>query len=150
VSEHEQSPPPSPEQPQAGPPYQGHGPSPYQPPYQPPPPQPPPPQPPPPAYPPPYQQQASPYGPPYPPQQYGYGYPAPPKQDGQTVQTLGYVMAGASLLIPILALAGLVLGIITATKPNRGGHGAAIISLSLVIGSLAFFFWAGVWSSGSA
>jgi hypothetical protein len=40
-----------------------------------------------------------------------------------------------------------VLGIITATKPNRGGHGAAIIALSLVLGVLAAFFWTGVYES---
>jgi len=137
VSEHEQNP----EQAQAGPPYQGQGPAPYQPP-QPPqqwPPQPQPwPQQPPPGYYPPQAQG------PYPPQ---YGYAQAPREEGKTVQTVGYVMAGASLLMPILGLAGLILGIITATKPNRGGHGAAIICLSLVLGVVAAIFWAGVYSS---
>lgn len=137
-----------PELPQAGPPYQGHGPAPYQPPVPVPPPAPP-------GWAP--YQQAAPYPQPehvqpgLPPHQYG-GHMTPPPapgEAGKTVQTVGYVMAGASLVMPILGLAGLVLGIITATKPNRGGHGAAIICLSLALGVLAAFFWSGVYEDGS-
>ncbi len=147
MSESEQTPPP-PERPHAGPPYQGHGPAPYQPPAPVPPPAPP-------GWAP--YQQTAPYPLPEhaqpaaapPPQHYMHAPPAAPGEAGKTVQTVGYVMAGASLVIPILGLAGLVLGIITATKPNRGGHGAAIICLSLVLGLLAAFFWSGVYSDGS-
>lgn len=111
-----------------------------------------------PAAPPPQQYDPPPqqYAPPqqYPPQQQyppvGYppvGYPPVPGRDpdeGKTVQILGYVLAGASALFPILALAALILGIITATKPHRRGHGFAIIGLSVVIGIGAFVFWASV------
>jgi hypothetical protein len=140
VSEQEKSPP---ELPHEGPPYQGHGPRPYQP-----------PQPVPPPVPPGWStpaQQAAPYQPPaYRPQRsYGPVPAAASSGDGQTVQTVGYVMAGASLVMPILGLVGLILGIITATKPNRGGHGAAIICLSLVLGVLAAVFWTGVYEDGS-
>jgi len=140
VSEQDQSPP---ELPHEGPPYQGYGPRPYQP-----------PQPVPPPVPAGWEnpvQQAAPYQQPAYPPRMAYGQPPAPASsgDGQTVQTVGYVMAGASLIMPILGLVGLILGIITATKPNRGGHGAAIICLSLVLGLLAAVFWAGVYEDGS-
>lgn len=61
---------------------------------------------------------------------------------------VGYSMAGAAIIFPILGLAGLVLGIITATKPGRGGHGAAIICLSVILGAVSWVFWVSVFASG--
>lgn len=73
---------------------------------------------------------------------------APPNpDDGRTLQIVGYSMAGLALALPILGLAGLVLGILTATKPNRGGHGAAIISLSVLLAVFSYVFW---WSLAGA
>jgi hypothetical protein len=48
------------------------------------------------------------------------------------------------LLIPFLGLPGLILGIITATKPRRGGHGAAIICLSVVLAIVGWVIWASI------
>ena len=79
-------------------------------------------------------------------QPYPYAQPQayPDPNDGKTIQIVGYSMAGASLIIPILGLAGLILGIMTATKPGRGGHGAAIICLSLLLGIVGFLVWSEV------
>ena len=62
-------------------------------------------------------------------------------EEGKTIQVVGYVMAGASVIMPILGLAGLILGIITATKRGRGGHGAAIICLSIALSVISFLVW---------
>jgi hypothetical protein len=63
---------------------------------------------------------------------------------------VGYSMAGGAIIMPVLGLAGLILGIITATKPRRGGHGAAIICLSVALGVVSSIFWSSVFlSSGS-
>ena len=82
--------------------------------------------------------------------QYAAQYPpqpvANPEEDGKALQIVGYVMAGSAIVIPILGLAGLVLGIITATKPRRGAHGAAIICLSLVVGIVGFLVWNEIYS----
>lgn len=72
------------------------------------------------------------------------GAPVTDAGDGRTIQTVGYVMAGLAIVMPILGVAGLVLGIITATKPGRGGNGAAIISLSVVLGVVGIVLWAAV------
>ncbi len=66
------------------------------------------------------------------------------QSDGRTAMIVGYSMAGASLIVPIVGIAGLVLGIITATKPGRGGHGAAIICLSVILGAVSWVFWTSV------
>ena len=84
---------------------------------------------------------AAPPAAPYPGQPYA---PGPNPDEGKTLQIIGYVMAGCALIIPVLGLVGLILGIIVATKPGRGGHGAAIIAISLVVGLASFFFWLGV------
>lgn len=78
-----------------------------------------------------------------------WGQYAPPEvpvdpNEGRTVMIVGYSMAGASLILPILGLAGLILGIITATKPGRGGHGAAIICLSIILAVASWIFWLSV------
>jgi hypothetical protein len=67
--------------------------------------------------------------------------PAVDPDAGKGVQTAGYVVACASLLIPFLGIVSLVLGIITATKPGRGGHGAAIIALSIVLPFIGWMLW---------
>ena len=126
-----------PEVPHEGPPYQGYGPAPYQPP--------------------------APVPPPVPP---GYGMPVerpvpyhqPPPQplqmesprprsgasssDGELLQKWGYVMAISTLIMPILALVGLILGIITRTKPGRERHGTWIIGISVGLGLLTVLVWA--------
>ena len=43
--------------------------------------------------------------------------------------------------MPLIGLAGLILGIITATKRGRGGHGAAIIILSIVVAGISAAVW---------
>ena len=68
--------------------------------------------------------------------------PVTDARSGMTILVLGYIMAGASLLIPFLLIPGVVLGIITCTKPGRSVHGAAIICLNLVIGVIAWAAWA--------
>jgi hypothetical protein len=88
---------------------------------------------------------------PYAQQPYPYAQPQayPDPNDGKAIQIVGYSMAGASLIIPLLGLAGLVLGIITATKPRRGGHGAAIIVLSLLLGIVGFAIWSEINASST-
>ena len=76
--------------------------------------------------------------------------PVAPAQEGQGLMIAGYTLAGLTALFPILALPGLIVGIILATKPTRRGHGAAVIVLSLVVGVLAFIAWAAINSPGTA
>ena len=71
--------------------------------------------------------------------------PPAAKPDGKRVQVAGYICAGLSALMPAIGLAGLILGIITATKRGRGGHGAAIIILSIVVGTIAAIVWLNVY-----
>jgi hypothetical protein len=61
--------------------------------------------------------------------------------DGKGIQIAGYICAGFAALMPLLGLAGLILGILTATKRGRGGHGAAIIILSIVIAGISYVVW---------
>lgn len=61
----------------------------------------------------------------------------PDTQEGSGIQIGGYICAGLSALMPLLGLPGLILGILTATKRGRGGHGAAIIILSIVVSGIA-------------
>src|ERR1039458_229014 len=65
-------------------------------------------------------------------------------QDGHTIQVVGYWMLVATAIIPFLMIAGVILGIITCTKPGRGGHGAAIICLHLFVGIFAWVVWAAI------
>jgi hypothetical protein len=60
----------------------------------------------------------------------------PERQDRGIVIT-GAICALGAIVIPILGLAGLILGIIAATKPGRGTQGAAIILCSILLGSLS-------------
>jgi hypothetical protein len=76
---------------------------------------------------------------------------APPSadpQDGRAIQIVGYVMAGLAIVVPALGVVGLILGIITATKPGRGGHGAAIISISVGLALVGFVFWGALAAAG--
>ena len=136
-----------PEFPHEGPPYQGYGPAPYQPPAPVPPPVPV-------GYEAPYQQMVPHQQPPPPSQPLPvrqYQRPRAPSpgssatSDGEIVQKWGYVMAFSTLIMPILGLVGMILGIITATKPGRSRHGAAIIAVSLVLAVLAAAVWAGLY-----
>jgi hypothetical protein len=136
-----------PEFPHEGPPYQGYGPAPYQPPAPVPPPVPV-------GYGMPYQQAVPSDQPPPPADQPPAERPAPrsPRPassatgDGEIVQKWGYVMACSTVVMPILGVVGLVLGIITATKPNRRNHGAAIIGISVVLGVVTAVLWATVYN----
>jgi hypothetical protein len=136
-----------PEVPHEGAPYQGYGPAPYEPPAPVPPPVPP-------GYGMPYQQPAPSDQPPpsYSPPPIVQGSMTreqsrsgdrsiAPSADGEIVQKWGYVFAISTLIMPVLGLVGLVLGIITATKPHRERHGIAIIGISLVLGVLAVVLW---------
>jgi hypothetical protein len=68
-----------------------------------------------------------------------------PGHEGKGLMISGYIMVALTLLIPLFALPGLIIGIITASvKKTQRGHGAAIIVLSLVVGVLAFAFWASI------
>jgi hypothetical protein len=142
-----------PEVPHEGAPYQGYGPTPYQPPAPVPPPVPA-------GYGMPYQQPV--------PSQQPPPRPLPPEvvqqsslsrresgsrgvaasADGEIVQKWGYVFAFSTLIMPILGLVGLILGIITATKPHRERHGLAIIGISLLLGVLAVVLWTFVYDEG--
>jgi hypothetical protein len=135
VSDHHESPP---ELPREGPPYQGYGPAPYEPPAPVPPPIPPgwhqpvqqaaPSEQPPPSYSEPLSEPAA--------------RPAPADpSEGEVLQKWGYVMAFSTLIMPILGLVGLTLGVMLATKPHRERHGIAIIAISLVLGVLAVVLW---------
>lgn len=144
-----------PEVPHEGAPYQGYGPAPYEPPAPVPPPVPP-------GYGMPYQQPAPSEQPPasYSPPPIVQGSLArerssrsgdrasAPSADGEIVQKWGYVFAISTLIMPVLGLVGLILGIITATKPHRERHGIAIIGLSLVLGVLAVVLWSVVNDDG--
>jgi hypothetical protein len=71
-------------------------------------------------------------------------YAPPPPADpdeGRTLMIVGYVLAGTTFLFPLLGLPGLIIGIITATKPRRSTHGAAIIVMSVVLSVLSIWFW---------
>lgn len=70
--------------------------------------------------------------------------PAGQKAEGRGVQIAGYICAAAAAVMPIVGLAGLILGILTATKRGRGGHGAAIIILSIVVAAISFIVWVNV------
>jgi hypothetical protein len=97
----------------------------------------------------------------YPSQQYAPEAPAPqpwmhapvpaqvqmkaPGEEGKGLMIAGYILVGLTLLIPLLALPGLIVGIVTASvKKTQRAHGAAIIVLSLVVGVLAFVMWASI------
>jgi hypothetical protein len=68
-----------------------------------------------------------------------------PEAEGKGLMIAGYILVGLTLLIPLLALPGLIVGIITASiKKTQRAHGAAIIVGSLVVGVLAFLFWASI------
>jgi hypothetical protein len=71
-----------------------------------------------------------------------------PSAEGEIVQKWGYVFAFSTLIMPILGLVGLILGIVTATKPHRERHGIAIIGISLVLGVLAVVLWSVVNDDG--
>jgi len=71
--------------------------------------------------------------------------PAVTSGDGEVLQKWGYVMAISTLIMPILALVGLILGIITRTKPGRERHGAWIIGISVGLGLLTVLVWATVY-----
>ena len=130
-----------PEVPREGAPYQGYGPAPYQPPVPVPPPVPPgfaapvqqapPNEEPPPAVAPPPVSQA---------QQRQAVATSP--DDGEVLQKWGYVMAISTLIIPVLALVGLILGILLAMKPHRQRHGITIIAISIALGLLTVGLWA--------
>jgi len=64
-----------------------------------------------------------------------------PNHEGQGAQRAGYACAFLSLVMPFIGLAGLILGIITASKRGRGGHGAAIIVLSIFLAGASFAFY---------
>jgi hypothetical protein len=130
-----------PELPHEGPPYQGYGPAPYQPPAPVPPPTPP-------GWSQPVQQAAPSIDPP-PPIAQPVPEPGARRQvsdpaEGEVLQKWGYVMAFSALFFPILGLVGLVLGILTATKPHRERHGVAIICISVALGILAVALWSSV------
>ena len=68
-----------------------------------------------------------------------------PAAEGKGLMIAGYILVGLTLLIPLLALPGLIIGIITASvKKTQRAHGAAIIVGSLVVGVLAFLLWASI------
>jgi hypothetical protein len=127
-----------PEVPHEGAPYQGYGPAPYQPPVPVPPPVPP-------GFAAPYQQ-APPEQPPppavAPSVQHRPAVAASP-DDGEVLQKWGYVMAISTLIVPILALVGLILGVLLAAKPHRQRHGITIIAVSIALGLLTVALWAG-------
>ena len=136
-----------PEVPHEGAPYQGYGPAPYEPPAPVPPPVPA-------GYGMPYQQPAPSDEPPR-----SYSPPpivhesasrrgsrpdsrsGAPSAEGEIVQKWGYVFAFSALIMPVIGLIGLILGIVTATKPHRERHGLAIIGISLLLGVLAVVLW---------
>jgi hypothetical protein len=124
-----------PEVPHEGPPYQGYGPAPYQPPAPVPPPVPP-------GYGMPIERPAPYDQPPPPPAHMERPRSATPSSDGEVLQKWGYVMAVSTLIMPVLALVGLILGIITRTKPGRERHGAWIIGISVGLGLLTVLVWA--------
>ena len=129
-----------PEVPHEGAPYQGYGPAPYQPPAPVPPPVPP-------GFAMPVQQappnerppEAAPLLPRSPSTREAA---APSPDDGEVLQKWGYVMAISTIVIPVLALVGLILGILLAMKPHRQRHGITIIAISIVLGLLTVGLWA--------
>ena len=70
---------------------------------------------------------------------------AAPDAEGKGLMISGYIMVALTVLIPLFALPGLIIGIITAcVKKTQRAHGAAIIVLSVVVGALAFLMWASI------
>ena len=63
---------------------------------------------------------------------------APGTSDGKGIQVAGYMCVVLSALMPAIGIAGLILGILTTTKRGRGGHGAAIIVLSILVSAISF------------
>jgi hypothetical protein len=133
-----------PEVPHEGAPYQGYGPRPYQPPAPVPPPVPPgfgvPTQ-----APVPVDQPPPPVERPLNEPRRTSSAPAIATGDGEVLQKWGYVMAISTVIMPILALVGLILGAITATKPGRERHGAWIMGISVALGAITVLLWATVY-----
>jgi hypothetical protein len=77
--------------------------------------------------------------------------PSPPSDSNPTKHYVrwGWILAGASLIIPLLAIGGIVLGAITIAKGGgrRTGMGIGIIVASFVIGLFSLFFWIGASSA---
>ena len=126
----------APEVPHEGPPYQGYGPAPYHPPAPVPPPVPP-------GYGMPMERPVPHDQPPRSPVQMERPRSAAPSSDGEVLQKWGYVMAISTIVIPVLALVGLILGILLAMKPHRKRHGITIIAISIALAVLTVGLWAG-------
>jgi hypothetical protein len=73
--------------------------------------------------------------------QQGEPSPKPVDKDERSLETSGWLCAIAALFIPIVGLAGLVIGTILAGKPGRASKGAAIIVLSIVLAAGSSIFW---------
>jgi hypothetical protein len=68
-----------------------------------------------------------------------------PGQEGQGLMIAGYILVGLTLFIPLLALPALIVGIVTASiKKTQRDHGAAIITLSIFVGAVAFAIWSSI------
>jgi hypothetical protein len=58
----------------------------------------------------------------------------------------GWVLAGFSAVIPVLAIGAIICGGILIGR-SEAGHGVGILLLGLILGFLAFLFWAAVLSA---
>jgi hypothetical protein len=61
--------------------------------------------------------------------------------DIRRLETAGWLCALTALFIPIVGLAGLIIGAILAGKPGKASRGASVIILSIVLAAASSVFW---------
>jgi hypothetical protein len=64
-----------------------------------------------------------------------------PTKDEQALETSGWLCVLGSLFIPIIGLAGLIIGTILASKPGKASKGASILILSILVSVVSSTYW---------
>ena len=59
---------------------------------------------------------------------------------GTGLLVAGWVMAGTSFIIPLLALGSIIIGIVAITR-DRVGHGVGMLVTGLLVGMSSWLFW---------
>ncbi len=62
------------------------------------------------------------------------------------LSTWGWILATiGSFIMPLLALVGIVLGIILLSRNDNTGSAIGIIIVSIFVGIFSYYFWTGFW-----